>query len=220
MVTALQLINPDLPVLNTQDDPANGLNLMDQFRVGHLAVTENGKFMGVISETELLSVEHIAGSKDTPFALANLSVDPDEHVLEVLRLVSEHQLTIIPVVDKDRNYIGSITLEDLVGSLSRYQGVNEPGAILVLSMDEKDYSLQQIARIVEENDSKILSLNVISGAEPGELEVNIKINKEDVNAIMQSFNRFNINIKASYQEPEYTEDLKKRYEELMRYLNI
>lgn len=193
---------------------------MDQFRVGHLPVVEKGKFVGVISETELLSIDRIYDAGAGGIRLAELSVEPAEHVLEILKVVSENHLTIIPVVDDQKNYLGSISLEDLVGSLSKYQGVNEPGAIVVLSMNEQDYSLQQIARIVEENNAKIISLNIAAGNEAGEIEVNLKINKEDVNAIMQSFSRFNYEIKASYQEPEYTEDLKKRYEELMRYLNI
>jgi CBS domain-containing protein len=137
----------------------------------------------------------------------------------VLRVASEFHLTVVPVVDAESNYIGAITLEDLVEKLSQMQGATRKGGIIVLEMNEIDYSLQQIARIVEENDAKILSTSVSPG-DDGKIEVNLKISEPDVNAILQSFGRFGFDIKASYQEPEYTEDMKKRYEELMRYLNI
>lgn len=220
MITAQKLINAEVPALSTNDDPVNALNLMDQFRVGHLAVINNGKYIGLISETDLLSVDTIVSeSVEHAEHLINVSVLPSDHLLDILRTASEFHLSLVPVVSEHHDFVGSITIEDLMASLSKYQSVSNPGAIVVLEMKETDYSLQQIARIVEENDAKILSTNITSTEEPGLIEVNLKINREDVNAILQSFQRFDFTIKASYQEPEYTEDLKKRYDELMRYLN-
>jgi len=123
------------------------------------------------------------------------------------------------VVDAENNYLGSIRLEDLVEQMSEMQGANQRGGIIVLEMWEKDYSMQQISRIIEENDAKILSTSVSPG-ESGKIEVNLKINQPDLNAIISSFERFGYQVKASYQESAYTEDLRKRYDELMRILNI
>jgi acetoin utilization protein AcuB len=220
VITAQKLIKTDLPTLSRGDDPVRALGLMDEFRVVHLPVVENGKFLGVISETTLLGSH---GPDDIDFfsadQLLDVSVTPEEHVLDVLRVAGEHHVSIIPIIQKDRSYMGVVLLEDLVESLSTMQGANKPGGIIVLEMAENDYSLQQIARIVEENDAKILSLSVNPG-EMGKIEVNLKINEPDLNAILQSFGRFGYRVQGSYQEPEYTEDLKKRYDELMRYLNI
>ncbi len=220
MITASNLVNTELPVLSTQDDPINALNLMDQHRIGHLPVVENGKFTGIISETDLLGLESIIGENaDLELDLINVSVQPDDHILDVLKIASQFHISLIPVIDADNNYVGSITLEDLVEKLSEMQGAGQPGGIIVLEMWDKDYSLQQIARIIEENDAKILSTSVSPG-EDGKIEVNLKINKPEINAMVQSFERFGYHVKGNYQEPEYTEDLRKRYEELMRMLNI
>lgn len=220
MITARQLLRTDLPVLSAQDDPINALNLMDQHHVGHLPVIENGKFLGVISETILLGVETLLSKASEPqLQLLKVNVLPDVHILDILKVASQNHISIIPVADADNNYIGAITLEDLVEKLSAMQGADQRGGILVLEMWEKDYSLQQIARIIEENDAKILSTSVSSG-EDGKIEVNLKVNQPDLNAMIQSFERFGYNVKAQYQEPEYTEDLKRRYDELMRFLNI
>ena len=134
-------------------------------------------------------------------------------------MASEHRLSIIPVVDAENNYLGSIRLEDLVEQMTEMQGANQRGGILVLEMWEKDYSMQQISRIIEENNSKILS-TTLSPGEGGKIEVNLKLNQPDLNAIISSFERFGYNVKANYQESVYTEDLRKRYDELMRILNI
>jgi CBS domain-containing protein len=194
--------------------------MMDQYRVGHLPVTENNKFLGIISETTLLGIETILNdSTDPQLQLLKVSVLPDMHILDILKVASQNHISIIPVADSENNYVGAITLEDLVEKLSEMQGAEQRGGILVLEMWDKDYSLQQIARIIEENNTKILSTSVSPG-EDGKIEVNLKVNQPDLNAIVQSFERFGYNVKATYQEPEYTEDLKRRYEELMRFLNI
>lgn len=202
------------------EDPVEALNIMDEYRIAHLPIVENGKYLGMASEMAMLSATGVISDPQLNFGnLIDGSVNPDEHILEVLKSASELHLTVVPVVDEDKSYIGCITLEDLVEKLSDMQGASRPGGIIVLEMKENDYSLQQIARIVEENDAKILSTSVSTGEE-GMIEVNLKVSEPDLNPILQSFNRFGYSIKGSYQEPEYTEDLKKRYEELMRYLNI
>lgn len=202
------------------EDPVEALNIMDEYRIAHLPIIENGKYLGMASEMAMLSATGVISDPQLNFGnLIDGSVNPDEHILEVLKSASELHLTVVPVVDEDKSYIGCITLEDLVEKLSDMQGASRPGGIIVLEMKENDYSLQQIARIVEENDAKILSTSVSAGEE-GMIEVNLKVSEPDLNPILQSFNRFGYSIKGSYQEPEYTEDLKKRYEELMRYLNI
>lgn len=216
MITAQRLIKSDIPSLSKGDDPVRALSLMDEFRIVHLPVTDGEKYLGVISETALLAYDGEFGNTED---LLDISVSPEEHVLDVLRIAGEYHVSIIPVINHERKLLGVITLEDLVENLSSMQGANKPGGIVVLEMAENDYSLQQIARIVEENDAKILSLSVNTG-ELGKIEVNLKINQPDLNPILQSLSRFGYTIQGSYQEPEYTEDLKKRYDELMRYLNI
>lgn len=213
-----QFLRKDFPVLNAQDDPVSALNLMDEYRVNHLPVVENGKYLGLISESALLGVESIVDDENT-LQLLKASVKPDTHILEILKVVSQYSITAVPVVDYENNYLGVVMQEDLVSRLSEMQGVHQPGGIIVLEMWEKDYSMQQIARIIEENSAKILSTTVSPG-DDGKIELNIKINQPDLNAIMQSFERFGYTIKGSYQESVYNENLQNRYEELMRFLNI
>ncbi len=83
-----------------------------------------------------------------------------------------------------------------------------------------DYSLSEIARIIESNDAKILSLFVHSWPESTKIEVTLKINRVELGAILQTFNRFNYNIKAIFSEQDDLDDLRERYDSLMNYLNI
>lgn len=218
MITARKLLISDVPSLCASDEPMGALDLMDQFRIAHLPVVENGKLLGLIGEDSLMELENLQGDS-TGLPLIKATVTPDTHILDVLKIASEHRLSIVPVVDSDNTYLGSVRLEDLVEQLSEMQGANQRGGIIVLELWDKDYSMQQISRIIEENNAKILSTSLSPG-EGGKIEVNLKINQPDINAILSSFERFGYTIKASYQELAYTEDLRKRYDELMRILNI
>lgn len=219
MITARKLIRSEIPNITPQDEAENALNLMDQFGIVHIVVTDQNQYVGLLTEAELLSVRGTIADDMGSLEMDKPFVSPEMHILDVLKIAGENHISVIPVVDENGGYLGSITLEDLVNEMSLMKGMAFQGGIVVLEMEEKDYSLQQIARIVEENDAKVLSLTISDG-EDGKIELNLKISKPDLNAILQSFERFQYHIKASYQEPGYTEDLHKRYEELMRYLNM
>ena len=195
------------------------LNLMDELRVNDLPVVENGLFLGLANESDFLNAEVYQGEIQAELDLLNVSVLPDSHVLDVLKVVSENDVTVIPVVDEGNNYLGSITSADLLDHLAEMLGVMREGGIIVLQVFERDHSIQQIARIIEENNAQILSLSVVAVSE-GNLEIHIKIDLPDLNPILQSLERFNYNVLSKFQASQYDDELKDRYNELMRYLNM
>lgn len=218
---ARELIKIELPSLTMDDSSVNALNLMDEYRVAHLPVLEGRRFIGLVSEEELLTIEHPAkrllhGNHE----LMDIKVHAGQHIYDVIDLVYEHHLTIVPIVDDDGKYLGSVTLTCLIEGLAKTQAVSDPGGIIVLSMNAHDYSLQQIAGIVESNDAKILSSALTTSNASSQIEVTLKINREDLNPILQTFNRYDYTVKSIYQESELSDDVKDRYEELMKYLNM
>ena len=93
--------------------------------------------------------------------------------------------------------------------------------IIQLEMGEYDYSLSEIARIVEENDAKILGLTVDTIPEdPGRIVVSLLINQAECTAIVKSFYRYNYTILNTFSSPDENTDLRDRYSLLMRYLNV
>jgi CBS domain-containing protein len=195
------------------------LNLMDELRVNDLPVVENGLFLGLANESDFLNAEVYQGEIQAELDLLNVSVLPDSHVLDVLKVISENDVTVVPVVDEGNNYLGSITSADLLDHLAEMLGVMREGGIIVLQVFERDHSIQQIARIIEENNAKILSLSVVPASE-GNLEMHIKIDLPDLNPILQSLERFNYNVLSKFQASQFDDELKDRYNELMRYLNM
>jgi len=219
MNRAINLISKSLPSLNRGESAMHVLNLMDEMRVNDLPVVENGLFIGLANESDFLNAEVYQGEIQAELDLLNVSVLPDSHVLDVLKVISQNDVTVVPVVDEGNNYLGSITSADLLDHLAEMLGVMREGGIIVLQVFERDHSIQQIARIIEENNAKILSLSVVPASE-GNLEMHIKIDLPDLNPILQSLERFNYNVLSKFQASQFDDELKDRYNELMRYLSM
>jgi hypothetical protein len=126
----------------------------------------------------------------------------------------------LAVLDRQEQYLGSISAQDLLELLAHSTGVKEPGAVLVLEMDANSYVLSQIAQIVESNQAKILNLFINSDPDSTKIQVSIKINQQNLSAIIRTFERYDYQVLASYQDQNQPNELHERFDELMHYLNM
>ncbi len=221
MFIAKDILSSAVLPLKVSDTGIVALHWFDEFRVIHLPVVSESQFLGLVSENDVFA----AGSFEEPIwnyqlQLQKVSVQSTQHIYEVLHLFSEHNLTLLPVIDEHDNYLGVITHNELVEKLAETMGVNNLGGIVVLEINVNDYSLAEIARIAEENDTKILSLTSNSSTDSTRMELIVKFDKMDIQPVIKSLLRYNYKITASYIESEYFDNLKDRYDLLMTYLNI
>ncbi len=217
---AKELISDDISPLMTSDTGMTALSMMEEYRVRHLPIVNSESLLGLISEDDILdmsdpeaAIGSVRLSVQTPYVVDT------QFIYDVYRELSSQRLTLIPVVDTVNRYIGSINLLDIVDSISKFTAVNQPGGVIVLKVNQYDYSLSQIAQIVESNDAKILSVYIINNADNTEFEVILKVNRMDINPIIQTFERYDYFITNTIYESENTE-LDERYNNFMNYLNI
>jgi CBS domain-containing protein len=219
---AKELISEVVPALKTSDTGLKALSWMEIFRISHLPIVNNKEFLGLISDTDIYDLN----LADEPIGNHNLSlfspfVLAGQHIYEVIELVSRLNLTVVPVLDDKKNYLGLITTNDLIQYFADLMAVKNPGGIIVLELHQNDYSLTKIAEIIESNDAKILSLYISSPDESMKLEVILKVNRTDLTSIIHTFERFNYNIKASFMAEDEMDSLyNSRFESFMKYLNI
>jgi CBS domain-containing protein len=219
---AKDLISDTVPALRTSDNGQKALYWMDIFRISHLPIVNNQDFLGLISDKDIydhnLAEEPIGNHS---LSLFSPFVTYDQHLYEVMELASRLNLTVVPVLDHNNHYLGVITLNDLLHYFADFSALKEPGAIIVLDMNILDYSLAQIAQIVESNDAKILSVCVTSHTSSTKLEVTLKISRTDLASIVQTFNRYNYIIKGTFMdEDDMNSFYENRYEMFMKYLSI
>lgn len=218
---AKDLISGDVLPLKASDTGLIAMHWFDEFRVSHLPVVGDSQLLGLISEDDV----YASGSFEEPIwnfqlQLQNISILQSRHIYEVMKLFADYKLTTLPVVDEKGIYLGVITLADLVKKMAATAAVSNPGGILVLELNANDFSMVEISQIVEENDAKILSLYVTSPADSTRLELTMKLNRIDIQPVIQSFLRHDYTIKASFFESDYFDNLRDRYELLMTYLNV
>lgn len=218
---AKNLISDEIPALRTSDTAVEALNWMEVFRISHLPIVNNEEFLGLISDSDIYDVSN----PDEPIgnhrlSLLKPSVKYDQHIYEVMELAASLKLTVIPVLDYNNKYLGVIQVTELLHFFAKLTAIEKPGGIIVLEIPECDYSMSEISQIVESNDAKILSMYVDSTTDTTKLEVTLKLNVTDLTAIIQTFNRYEYNIKASFMEYDEQDDLyNERYDLFMRYLN-
>ncbi len=194
---------------------------MGDYHISHLPVINEEKYIGLVSEDELLNAESETGSlKGLQSDFSKLSVNANGHFSEAVRLVNENSISLMPVIDAETNWVGAITLADLLKSMGKLNGVDDPGGIIVLELDKKDFSFSQLSKLVEANDAQILQLNSSFDTGLGLLTVTIKVNKLEVSAIVATFQRYDYAVKYYFGEELYENELKTNYDHLINYLNI
>lgn len=219
---ARELIATNIPLLNCSDTGQKAIDIMESFHISHLPLVRKGEYLGLISdkdiydlELEMCSLGNNLNSMMRPFVRAN------QHMYEVAQKMIELKLSVLPVLEMNDDYCGIVSINDLAFKLVDLFSTKEQGAVMVLEIVPTDYSLSQIAQIVESNDAKILSLYCKNTENSKEMNVTLKVNVTDVSSIVQTFIRYDYNIKAVYMDDSLLNEMyNERYDLFMKYLNI
>ena len=215
-----EFIIKQIPQLKPTDTGVKALSFMDEYKLRHLPVVKEGQYQFLLIEKEVFQMS------DPINPIENLSVyapfvNPEVPILEVLRLMGNEKLSFLPVVSSDGTYLGGITLEVLTTKLAELTNAIGNGALIALEINQQDYLLSEIVRVVESNNAKILSLFTYPVESTAKLTVLMKINLEDASIVLRSLERFNFHILYYFQEKGLVDDIaKKRLDELMYYLEM
>jgi predicted transcriptional regulator len=218
-----ELISDIFPAININEIGERALVRMDFFKISHIPLTDdNENYLGLISENEIYDFDllnkPIASYKNV---IGRPFVFEDQHIYDTINIFSKLNISVVPVLSKKKKYIGAVCLNDIVKYLGKLTATENSGAVFIIEFNIHDYSMSQIAQIIESNDAKILSFYLYSDKNSTKLEATIKINTGDFSPIRQTFERYGYHIKAAYTEiDKINELLEERYDEFMNYLNI
>jgi CBS domain-containing protein len=210
-----------LPYLHLSDKVYQALELMNVNHVEHLPIVDGEKYVGVISEDDLSQAENEHSTlEEFKQSISNPSVKDDEHVLKAIQVAVQNGLTVVPIVGEENELVGVVTYADLLKYSSEFMSLNEPGGLIVLEMESKDYSFNEVSRLIESNDAQIKQLNTNVDPETGLMDVTIKVNKTEISDIVASFQRHEYNVKYYFGEEFFENELRTNYDNLMNYLKI
>ncbi len=213
------LISNAIPYLHKEDTVYHALQLMNDYHVAHLPVVEDEHYLGIISEEQLLQSDEESRLTELQITDGTSSVQANEHFLKAIQTAVAHKLSIVPVVE-EKQLLGIVTYNDLLRNASEFMSLNQPGALVVLEIDSRNYSFTEINRIVESNDAQITQLNTFTDTVNGGLQVTIRVSKLEVSDIVSTFQRYEYNVKYYFGEELYENELRSNYDNLMHYLKI
>jgi len=220
-MTARTLIAHDIPALTVEQTGREAFHMLNDYHVKHLPVVDGGKLVGLLSEEEIFNHKLSSPLSEHDFSVLPLfHVHENEHVFEIIKIMGDHRLTVIPVVDAEGQYLGLVQQNDVLRYFAHTASMTEHGAVLVLEMPRRDYALSTIARIFEEEKVNILSAFVTSGSDPEQVELTLKLDRHDLSRAIASLERHEFEVKETFGETDRSELLRERYDALMHYLNV
>ncbi|WP_242923746.1 CBS domain-containing protein [Pontibacter liquoris] len=219
---AEELINQMIPPLKLYDTVEKALRWMDEFRVNELPVVSNRKYLGLATELSLIELSDRAQQlKEIPLEYQDVHVQQHQHFYDVMEAAIKNKIQVVPVLDEEHDYIGIITINDTLAAFGQMSALQGQGSILVLSMAERDYSLSQISRLIEEENVKILSAYVSPDElDPYQIKLTLKLNASDLTRIIATLERFEYRITAQFNDGSNYDVGRDRLDMLLKYLDI
>ena len=218
---AQDCIDTSIPFVRLTDTAGYALELMEEYKTDNLAVVDdNAVFAGIISENILLECDDILSIDKLKENLLQHKVFEGTHIFDVLKISVEHSTYFLPVVNSENEYIGITTPKKLLNVLAMNSSLSTNGGIIVLELETKNYSLTEISKIVESNNAMILHSMLATSVNQHQVQVSLKINKNDLKDIQATFERYQYTVLAVLHQSEYETQLKERYDSLMKYLEV
>ena len=210
----------EIKPLSLKSNVKSAKKLFDNFPITHFAVVENDKILGCFAQEDIQTIENKSDELVGYTHLLNsFFADEKATVLELLKIFADNDTTIIPVINKEKKYIGYYDLCDVLDVFSTSPFMIEDSETLIIEKLESDYSFSEVSQIVESNDGKLLGL-YISEKQQDLVQITLKVITEDIHEIMHTFRRYDYKIISTHENDVYLEDLKNRSDYLQKYLEM
>ena len=219
MINIFDFINNDFKAIDCKETIANVQDFFDEVSYSHFAILDEGIYLGSIAAEDVETFDSDKKVADYKYVLEGFFARKSMIWLDVLEVFAKNHANIVPVLDDNNLYLGYYELEDIVKFFHETPFLKEQGGIIVVKKDILDYSMSQIAQIVESNNGKLLGV-FVSEADSISVQITIKIAMGSINEIIQTFRRYNYEIISEHQEDAYLSSLKDRSDYLEKYLSI
>ena len=220
-MTAEEIIDSSVPYVTTKYTLSRVLSFMDTFKISHMPVVEGDKYIGLVSEDEIYDRDSFEEPVSGMGVLPAPHVLSSQHIFDALAVAVRFNIPVVPVIDADHKYLGSISLQTLMSSMAKITNVEAKGAVLILEMGVHDYSLSEIARIVESENGRILASYVTEYEDSTKIDVTIVLNQTEISPVVKSLERYGYKVNAFFSGVNMMDDFyRDRYDLLMNYMKL
>ncbi|MFL9845997.1 CBS domain-containing protein [Flavobacterium rhizosphaerae] len=219
MTDITDFLSNTIKPLQITDTVADAQDLFEEYPFSHFPVLESNVYIGCAGaeDVELMGIEKTMA--DLRYNFERFFVRDTSLWLDVLEVFAKNETNLLPVLSVDNKYLGYYEITDIIKFFHETPFLREEGGILVVEKGITDYSMSEIAQIVESNNGRLLGL-FISQATTERVQITVKITLGGLSEIIQTFRRYNYDIITEHQEDAYLNTLKDRSDYLDKYLNI
>lgn len=220
-MTSLQLIDKTFPFLSLKDRADKAIELMHEKGCNHLPVVEKNIYQGLVSKFDLLNLDNNTSTLETSdIEFKPAAVNGSAHFLKAVPIASLYRTDVIPVINEEKEYLGSITHFDLINSLGNFCGAGEYGALLVLAIEKSKLILSELNTLMESDGATILHYNISPIAATSVMEVTIGLDKKEISTIIASLEKYNYKVLFTSGDDMVESQLEENYNNLMNYLGV
>ena len=219
MTEITNYITNDYKAIDSQESIAVVQEFFDDFNFSHFPVVEEEMYIGSIASDDIETFEANKKVTDYRYSLEGFFARSTMIWLDVLEVFAKNNTNLVPVLDEKNKYVGYYEITDIMKFFHETPFLQESGGIIIVKKRISEYSMGQIAQIVESNNGKLLGL-FVSETDSENIQVTIKISLGVMNEIIQTFRRYNYEIVSEHFEDNYINTLKERSDYLDKYLNI
>ncbi len=210
----------EIKALTLKSTVKSAQKLCKDLPITHIPIVENGKLIGCIPESDIQTIENKNRElSEYSYLLDHFFTNEKATLLDLIVLFADNDCNLIPVLNKEMNYIGYYELSDILDAFADSPFLHNESDTLIITKSKSDYSMSQIAQIVETNNGKLLGF-YISSENQESIQVTLKIISEEVNEIIQTFRRYDYNVITRHEDDFYLEELKDRAAYLRKYLDM
>lgn len=215
------IISYEVPTVLPTDTGDTALRLMEEHGLEQIPVVADEQYMSLLKQQDLMDwdtpEQPVSSSEYLRYSPA---VFVGGHAFDALRLAYNQRLGVVPVIDEQNKYLGAVTRETLLNYLAEHSGIDTPGGVLVLEINPMDYSLYEVVRICESEDIAVLSTYLFTNKATNKLELTIKTNRNNLELLAATYERFGYTVKEMYGERSNKDDMMDRFNLLMAYINM
>jgi Mg/Co/Ni transporter MgtE len=217
---AQDAIHSATPSLHPADTLEDAMGALMEHHVRHLPVVDDdGTLVGILSEEQLMNAPGPEAEIGDLLAARPISVHPEAHIFDAARMLVEHSLNVVPVAREDGTYLGLIRRHDIFEQFAKMLATKEPGAILALEVDPRDFALAKLIHVIEQNEAKVRAVASETPERSTEkIRVTLKLNVKETARIRHVLEHHGYHVVASFGEQG--EEIEELVDEFMRYLDV
>lgn len=217
-----ELINNELKPLRQKDTVVHAVSVMEDSAMTYYPVVDSeGHLLGEASLIDLKIEETAAKQLIDQTQTERQFLRESDHILEAARTMLLLNRTILPVIDRNDNYLGTVTKVALFDAVIRLLNLREAGTVIMIEMKAHDYMLSDVIRIIEAEGARILAMTIQAPDALNEhIRVSVKLNLDDLARVGSALRRYGYLISSESHSELTDRELSDKAEEFFRYLDI